>query len=74
MPFDPNKVNFTQEELDAAEGLDKIYEGLADGLDMEDFLLVMEVQPLWEFLKSVDKKEYADKLIALAAILYRDNA
>lgn len=73
MAFDLAKVNWTDAELDAAEGLDKVYEGLADGVDMEDLLLLMEVKPLWDYLKSNTKAEYADKLAALVMILYRDN-
>jgi len=74
MGFDLDKVDWSAEELDAAEGLDKIYEGLADGIDLTDVLLVTELMPLWDFLKSATKKEYADKLLALAVLLYRDNA
>jgi hypothetical protein len=74
MPFDLLKVEWTDEELNAAVGFDKIFEGLADGLDIEDILLVIEAQPLWSFLKSATKKEYADKILALAMLMYRDNA
>lgn len=73
MPFSLAKVDWTDDELAAAEGLDKIYEGLADGLDIGDILLAMEAEALWNFLKSASKKEYAEKLVALAVLMYRDN-
>ena len=74
MPFDAVKVNWSDEEIRAAEGLDRIYEGLADGIDPDDLLLIMEVLPLWEFLKSDSRREYAEKISALAMLIYRDNA
>jgi len=73
MAFDLAKIDWSEEELKAAAGLDKIYEGLADGIDMGDILLFTEVMPLWAFLESATKAEYASKLVALGTILFRDN-
>ena len=79
--FDPNKVQFNQEELDAARNADEIYEiiseALEDGLDFSDLKAIPAVVPhimaLYTYLAGGTKSDYAKKLSALGLALLRDN-
>jgi len=82
MSFDPSKVKFTQEELDAAAAADIVFEllrdELEDGFQAADLIKILSgslpsVIKLFEYLKSDAALEYADKLVALGVMLARDN-
>lgn len=81
MGFDPNKVQFTAEELDRIGDADAIYEtvapAIADGLDWSDLGvfagLISEVRALVQWLMTGTKLQLGYKLIALGAGLVRDN-
>jgi len=81
MAFDPNKVQFSVEELDAARNADSIYEtiheAVADGLEFSDLAAIPAVVPyvlnLYKYLAGGSKVDYAKKIIALGVSLLRDN-
>lgn len=81
MGFDRNKVNWNEEELQAAEAADKIYEAIqpaiADGVDNTDFMVIGAilgpVMSLFRYLAGAGKKEFARRLIAIGHMLERDN-
>ena len=82
MGFDRNKANWTEEELEAAEVADKIYEEvepvLADGVQKSDVLVLAKilgpVMQLFRYLAGAGRKEFARRLIAIGVILERDNS
>lgn len=81
MAFDESKVQFNPDELAAAEAADALYEmfnaALADGADLSDLTLLPAAMPhivsLYGFLAGGTKAEYAEKLLAIAVALIRDN-
>ena len=81
MGFDRNKANWSEEELEAAENADKIYEvvqpAIADGVQNTDFFLIGKilgpVMALFKYLAGAGKKQFARRLIAIGVILERDN-
>jgi len=81
MGFDRNKANWSEEELEAAEAADKIYEAvapaLADGIQPTDWTLVGAilgpVMALFRYLAGAGRKQFARRLIAIGVILERDN-
>lgn len=82
MGFDRNKANWSEEELQAAEAADKIYEAVApavaDGVQVTDFAVVgailAPIMALFRYLAGAGRKEFARRLIAIGVILERDNA
>jgi len=79
--FDPTKVQFNQEELEAAKAADSIYETVSDaaedGFQFEDLAAIPMAVPhmlaLYRYLASGTKADYAKKLVALGVCLLRDN-
>lgn len=81
MGFDRNKANWTEEELEAAEVADQIYEAveptLADGFQKTDFFVIGKIlgpiMQLFRYLAGAGRKQFARRLIAIGVILERDN-
>ena len=79
--FDPSRVQYTKEELDAAASADAIYEtfaeALEDGAQIQDLMAIPAVVPhilaLYRYLAGGTKADYAKKLSALGLALLRDN-
>jgi hypothetical protein len=80
--FDPNKAQFSQEDLAAGAAADVVQEllrtQLEDGFQASDLLAILtgsvgQVMPLFAYLKSDTPQEYARKIIALGVMLERDN-
>ena len=82
MSFSRDKANWSEEELNAAEEADKIYEVvepvLADGVQRTDFFVIGKilgpVMALFKYLAGAGRKEFARRLIAIGVILERDNS
>ena len=81
MGFDRNKANWSEEELQAAEAADKIYEAVApavaEGVQITDFAVVGAIlgpiMALFRYLAGAGRKQFARRLIAIRVILERDN-
>ena len=79
MPFDRSKVQFTEEDLSAAEALDRIYEvarGPREGSIFEVIISeVGDVREIFSYLidESGDRNDLADRLVALGMMIWRDN-
>ena len=79
--YDKTKVDWKDEEHQAAENADQIYEvlhpALADGVQAGDLAVVAAIfkpsMEVWKFLAGGNKAEFARKLIALGVMLERDN-
>jgi len=76
--FNPENVQFTALELEAAEALDKIIEAILDGLDFSDLgTIAAQVKPLYDYLQLggeiIEKRDIAEKIAYLIVALERDN-
>lgn len=82
MAFDRNKVNWTNEELDAAEEADKIYEAVRPVFE-GDFnynkligavgAIFGSVLALFRFLSDGSRDDFVSKWLAIGHMLERDN-
>jgi hypothetical protein len=76
MSFDRNNVQFTEEELVAAEALDAVVEALKDGLQMNDIAVVPQLRVVADYLRGegeIDKGKVATKIITLGYAMFKDN-
>lgn len=81
MGYDRNKVNFKDEEHDAAQAADQIYEAAAaaaaDGLSLDDLSVALGLlvpgKNLVAYLTGGSRADMAKRLIAVGVMLERDN-
>jgi hypothetical protein len=74
MSYDRHKVEFTDEEHDIAEDLDKVIESFSDGFDLGDVTAVPATARVLRYISGNGDKALAVKrLFSLAVMVERDN-